>query len=106
MVAGADGLFRFRQQPANVARINRAAASHGMASLDVYDTIRCPVLFVGAESGGRRRFGVEAIKRVAQRYAGLRVEWLECGHDVIAEKPEELTRLIVGFEATLEASTT
>lgn len=103
MVRDDFGRYRARR-PRHWARVNRAVAANPELALEVYDTIRCPLLFVGAERGGHRQFSAEAIERVRSRHPALQVMWMDCGHDVFAERPHDLVRAIEELETQLETN--
>jgi pimeloyl-ACP methyl ester carboxylesterase len=69
----------------------------------IYDEIACPVLLVLAERGGTGAGAYAHRQRAA--IAGLPVEthWLDSGHAIQEERPDELTRLIRSFTTRLEA---
>ncbi len=99
-VVGNDGLPRFRLSPYHFMALNRAVAEQDLPGLDTYDRIRCPVLLVAATKGGYKR---DEVQSVVDRCPKLRVEWLECGHGVQFERPDELADLIIDFAARLDA---
>jgi pimeloyl-ACP methyl ester carboxylesterase len=66
-----------------------------LPGLEIYDAIRCPLLFAMAHRG---LYPLRLVERVAAR-AQARVAWLDCGHDVQSEQPEQLRQCIRAFVA-------
>ena len=99
LVVGADGLLRSRHTAETFLALNRAVEEQEMPGLEIYGQIRCPVMLVMATKG---MFNREAVERVLQRNPNLRVEWLDCGHIVQQERPEELAALITDFALSLD----
>ena len=98
LVVGADGLLRHRRSLDHFIALNRAVDDEEPPPIETYGRIICPVLLVGATGGP---FGRDAVERAQARYPKLRTEWLECGHDILRERPDELAALITDFASSL-----
>lgn len=94
LVVGADGLLRSRHTPDSIVALNRAVAGHRLPGVEVYGRIACPVMLVMATRG---LFGRDSVARTRGLYPTLRVEWLDSGHAIPEERPEELAALIADF---------
>jgi pimeloyl-ACP methyl ester carboxylesterase len=101
LVAGPDGLLRNRSTPEQFMARARAGDEQEPPPVEIYGRIRCPVLLVMATDG---LFSQQVVERMRGQYPTLRVEWLECGHDVPRERPDELADLITGFASQQESN--
>ena len=90
-VTGPDGLLRLRHTPESLLALNRAVDEQPQPPVAIYGRFRCPAMLVMATGGPFRPDDVETIRTVNP---ALRVEWLACGHEVQAERPDELAALI------------
>ena len=74
-----------------------------MVGADVYRSVQCPVLLIGAEhSAGQRAaadeegrlgtwpFNRDATAAIESRFSHVRSVWMPCGHDIPHERPVEL----------------
>ncbi len=98
LTAGADGLLRSRQSLDHFMALNRAVDDAEPPSVETYEQITCPVLLVMATQG--TQFSRQAVEEVHRRYPKLQVEWLDCGHAIQQERPDELAALIADFSSS------
>lgn len=98
VVAGPGGLLRHRHTAGSLLALNRAAAAAAAPPVATYGRIRCPALLV---MGTRGMFPAAEVERVRARYPRLRVAWVEGGHVLQEERPEELAALVADFVASL-----
>jgi len=111
----AEGVFRWRRTVPQFVNIQRRVAEAGEGlNADVYRTISCPVLLIGAErSEAERReadpdgrlgpwgFSRAATEPVARRFPHVRAEWWPCGHDIPHELPDRLAQALRDFAHSL-----
>jgi pimeloyl-ACP methyl ester carboxylesterase len=91
---GTDGLLRSRHSLDSIVALHRAVAGHRMPGVEVYGRITCPVMLVMATRG---MFGRDTVARTRARHPALRVEWLDSGHAIQEERPNELAALVGNF---------
>ena len=68
-------------------------------TVSIYDEISCPMLVVAAREG-MTNLGPYTEKQRGV-LDGLGAVWLDCGHDIPRERPEQLVELIRGFASAL-----
>jgi pimeloyl-ACP methyl ester carboxylesterase len=115
LVEGDDGLFRWRRTVPELVTVQRLVAEQaGGVGSEVYGSIRCPVLLLGAErsEAERRaadpegRLGTWGYNRVATeavvgRFPHVQSRWFPCGHDVPSAMPEALAQTLHEFSRAL-----
>ncbi len=100
-VKGPDGILRSRHTAASFMALNRAVDAQEPPSTDVYGKIGCPIMLVMATEGGV--FSREAVERVLEQRPEVGVAWLDGGHAVQRDRPDELAALITEFADSLDS---
>ncbi len=98
LIAGPDGLLRGNHTGESLLALNRAVDIQALPGIDIYGSMRCPILLVMATDG---KFQRASVRRIKDRYPDPQVVWLDCGHLVQDEMPGELEVLIREFTTTL-----
>lgn len=103
-ILGDDGLLHSNPPQAVVAEIVTAIKTAYMT--EIYWQIRCPVLFVVATRRGedlteldRARFkGThDVLQKLQAARSNVHLEWIDCGHHIPNERPQELAEAINSF---------